>query len=313
MKYYFKRIATLIITIFLISVFSFIVFQILPGDPALAILGLEAEDGQLELVRSTLGLDLPIHLRYFKWIMAFCSGDMGQSIRFSMPVSNLIFSTLPVTMALAFLAMAIAIVLAIPMGVIAAKNHNKANDYLISFFSQIGMSIPSFWIGMILLYIFGLKLRWFKIGGYIPFSESIGGALISLILPAVTIAIPSIAIIVRYLRTSMIEEMSSDYVRTALSKGMKKEHVIYKHVLKNACIPVITIMGMITASVLGGSLIVEQVFSIPGIGRLLVLAVQSRDYYLIQGVVMYIGTAVAVINLLVDFVYTKLDPRIIIR
>lgn len=313
MHYYIKKIATLLITIILISIFSFVLFQIVPGDPALALLGTEAEEGQLELIRENLGLELPIHLRYLNWIGDVLKGDMGESIRFSKPVSELISNTLPVTLSLGVISMGIAILFAIPLGIISARNQGELKDRTITLLSQIGMSIPSFWVGIILIFIFGLKLRWFKPGGYAPFSEDLLAGIMSLILPAIAIAIPCIATIIRYLRTSMIEQMNLDYVRTAYGKGLKGNMVIYRHILKNAMIPVVTIMGMIMTSIIGGSLIVEQVFSIPGIGRLLILSIQSRDYYLIQGIVMYIALAVAIINLLIDVVYTKLDPRIVIK
>ncbi|QZY53730.1 ABC transporter permease [Crassaminicella profunda] len=310
MNYLLRRGFTLIITLLLISIFAFILFQLIPGDPAMTILGLDAEQGQIEALRSQMGLDLPVTQRYLKWMVNVFKGDLGQSVHFSMPVKELIGSRLPVTLSLAVMAIGIATIVAIPLGILSAKAHGKCVDIVISIFTQLGMAIPSFWLGIILIYLFGLKLEWFAPGEYIPWSESIWGALWTLLLPSIAIAIPVIAVLVRYLRTSLLEQLKLDYVRTAYSKGLKEKAIVYKHVFKNALIPVVTIMGMIITSVLGGSLVVEQVFSLPGLGRLLISSIQYRDFLLIQGMVMYIAVAVILVNFLIDILYKVLDPRI---
>lgn len=310
MYYYIRRLFALIITLVLVSVAVFVLFQIIPGDPVLNILGLEAEEYQIEALRKELGTDQPIHIRYINWAKGMVRGDAGTSIRFNSPVTDLIKSRLPVTLSLTIMSLGIAIIVAVPLGIIAARNSGKWSDYIISIITQLGMAVPSFWLGIILLLVFGVKLKWIRPGVYVPWNESFSGAFKSLLLPSIAIAIPAIATIVRYLRTSVIEQLKLDYVRTAYSKGLVKNSIVYSHVLKNALIPVVTVMGMITANVLGGSLIIEQVFALPGIGRLFISSISFRDYYLVQGMVMYIATAIILINLVVDLIYKFLDPRI---
>ncbi|QXM05449.1 ABC transporter permease [Crassaminicella indica] len=310
MNYLLRRGFTLIITLLLISIFTFILFQIIPGDPAMTILGMDAEQGQIEALRSQMNFDLPITQRYLKWMGNVLKGDLGQSIRFSMPVTKLIGSRLSVTLSLAVMAIGIATIVAIPLGILSARVNGKCIDAVISIFTQFGMAIPSFWLGILLMYIFRLKLHWFTQGGYVPWSKSVWGAFWSLLLPAIAIAIPTIAILTRYLRNALLEQLKLDYVRTAYSKGLKERAIIYKHVLKNALIPVVTIMGMIITSVLGGSLLVEQVFALPGLGRLLIASIQYRDFFLIQGMVMYIAFVVILVNFFVDVFYKVIDPRI---
>lgn len=310
MYYYIRRILALIITLVLVSMVVFVLFQIIPGDPVLNILGLEADEHQIAALREELGTDLPVHIRYINWAKGMLRGDAGNSMRFGSPVTDLIKSRLPVTLSLTIMSLGIAILVAIPLGIIAARNSGKWSDFIISIITQLGMAVPSFWLGIILLLVFGVKLKWIRPGVYIPWNESIPGAFKSLLLPSIAIAIPAIATIVRYLRTTVIEQLKLDYVRTAYSKGLAKNNIVYSHVLKNALIPVVTVMGMITASILGGSLIIEQVFALPGIGRLFISSISFRDYYLVQGMVMYIATAIILINLIVDVIYKFLDPRI---
>ncbi len=313
MNYIIRRGFTLTVTLLLVSIITFALFQIVPGDPALVILGIDAEQEQIDALRAKFQMDLPVYERYLNWIVGVLKGDAGESIRFSTPVIDLIKSRLPVTISLAVLSIGMAIIIAIPMGILAARNQGKWSGFLISVFTQLGMAIPSFWLGIMLILVFGLKLSWFAPGGYVPWNESITGALRSLFLPAVANAILVIAVIVRYLRTTVIEQLKLDYVRTAYSKGLEKKYVVYKHVLKNALIPVITVLGMLIASVLGGSLVIEQVFSLPGLGRLLVSSISYRDFLLVQGVVMYIAIAVILINFIVDILYKVIDPRIKLR
>ncbi len=313
MLYFARRFISLIVTLVVVSMIVFVLFQIIPGDPALTILGMDADEAQLAALRAQLGTDQPLINRYADWGRGILKGDAGQSLRFSMPVTSLIKSRLPVTLLLSIMALVMAVAIAIPLGVIAARSHGKWSDYVISIVTQLGMAIPSFWMGIILILIFGVRLQWFRAGGYVPWSDSPIDSIKSLFLPAVAIAIPVIATIVRYLRTTVIEQLKLDYVRTAYSKGLSKKNIVYRHVLKNSLIPVITVMGMIIASVLGGSLVIEQVFALPGIGRLLVSSISYRDFYLVQGMVMYIAVAIIMINFLVDVIYKFLDPRIKLR
>lgn len=313
MMYIIRRFILLITTILLVSIITFGVFQILPGDPVRTMLGTEADPTQIENLRSELGLDRPLYEQYADWMKGLLTGEIGNSIRFSMPVKDLLFDRLPVTMSLALLTLTIVLLVSLPLGMFAARRQNKLSDVSLSTMTQIGMAVPSFWLGMMLILYVGMKFSFFKISGYIPWTQSISGALSTLVLPALTIAIPQIAVNFRYVRTAILEQMQLDYVRTIRSKGMSEQNVMYKHVLKNAMIPILTVFGLIMAEVVAGTIIVEQVFSLPGVGQLLITAISNRDFPLVQGIVMYITVAVVVINFIVDILYSVLDPRIRLR
>ncbi|WGF38610.1 ABC transporter permease [Lysinibacillus capsici] len=313
MMYILRRIILLITTILLVSIITFGVFQILPGDPVRTMLGTEADPTQIENLRSELGLDRPLYEQYVDWMKGLLTGQLGNSIRFSMPVKELLFDRLPVTMSLAGLTLIIILIISLPLGMFAARRQNKLSDVSLSTVTQIGMAVPSFWLGMMLILYIGLQFSFFKISGYIPWTQSVAGALSTLILPALTIAIPQIAVNFRYVRTAILEQVQLDYVRTIRSKGMSEQNVMYKHVLKNSMIPILTVFGLIMAEVVAGTIIVEQVFSLPGIGQLLITAISNRDFPLVQGIVMYITVAVVMINFIVDVLYSVLDPRIRLR
>lgn len=310
MMYFLRRIILLITTILLVSIITFGVFQILPGDPVRTMLGTEADPTQIENLRSELGLDRPLYEQYVDWMKGLLTGQLGDSIRFSMPVKDLLFDRLPVTMSLAGITLLIVLVISLPLGMFAARRQNKISDVSLSTVTQIGMAVPSFWLGMMLILYVGLQFSFFKISGYIPWTQSVAGALSTLLLPALTIAIPQIAVNFRYVRTAILEQVQLDYVRTIRSKGMSEQNVMYKHVLKNSMIPILTVFGLIMAEVVAGTIIVEQVFSLPGIGQLLITAISNRDFPLVQGIVMYITVAVVMINFIVDILYSVLDPRI---
>lgn len=313
MMYIIRRFILLITTILLVSIITFGVFQILPGDPVRTMLGTEADPTQIENLRSELGLNRPLYEQYTDWMKGLLTGELGKSIRFSMPVKDLLFDRLPVTMSLAGLALVIVLLISLPLGMFAARRQNKFSDMSLSTVTQVGMAIPSFWLGMILILYVGLQFSFFKISGYIPWTQSVAGALSTLVLPALTIAIPQIAINFRYVRTSILEQVQLDYVRTIRSKGMSEQNVMYKHVLKNSMIPILTVFGLIMAEVVAGTIIVEQVFSLPGVGQLLITAISNRDFPLVQGIIMYITVAVVMINFMVDILYSVLDPRIRLR
>lgn len=313
MMYLIRRFILLITTIILVSIITFGVFQILPGDPIRTMLGTEADATQIENLRSELGLDRPLYEQYSDWMKGLLTGELGNSIRFSMPVKDLLFDRLPVTISLAGLTLCIVLIVSIPLGMFAARRQNKLSDVSLSTVTQIGMAVPSFWLGMMLILYVGMRFDVFKISGYIPWTESVSGALSTLVLPALTIAIPQIAVNFRYVRTAVLEQMQLDYVRTIRSKGMSEQNVMYKHVLKNSMIPILTVFGLIMAEVVAGTIIVEQVFSLPGVGQLLITAISNRDFPLVQGIVMYITVAVVMINFIVDILYSVLDPRIRLR
>lgn len=310
MTYVIRRFILLFLTLIFISVITFLVFQILPGDPVRTILGPEADEVQIQTLRHQMGLDKPAHIQYFHLVEGFLQGDMGNSIRFSRPVLSLIVERLPITISLAVFSLVIVIIVAIPLGIFTAKRENKWSDFFLSSFTQLGMAVPTFFVGLVLILIIGMTFSFFSTSGYVSWSESIWGAIGSLTLPALTIALPQIAISFRYARNAILEQSKLDYVRTARGKGLSESIVIYKHVLRNSMIPVLTVFGLILAEVIAGTIVVEQVFSLPGIGRLLITAVSYRDFPVVQGIVLYIALVVVLINFLVDILYAVLDPRI---
>ena len=310
MAYILRRVVLLVITLVLVSLITFSVFQVMPGDPIRIMLGTEADETQVQMLEEELGLNRPLYEQYFGWIKGVITGDLGQSIRFSKPVSELIVDRLPVTISLAVITLTIVVLVAIPLGIFVARRQNKFSDVALSSVTQLGMAIPSFWLGMLLILYLGMNISFFSVSGYVPWTKSITGALGSLLLPALTIAIPQIAVKFRYVRNAILEQLRLDYVRTVRSKGMTESLVMYKHVLRNSMIPILTIFGLITAEVVAGTIIVEQVFGLPGIGRLLITSISYRDFPLVQGIVMYITLVVVFVNFIVDILYSILDPRI---
>jgi len=313
LRYGIRRGIMLLVTMFFVTLMTFFVFRIIPGNPALTILGMDADEAQIAALEAKLGTDKPLPVQFGNWLLGVATGDMGESLKFSEPVMELIASRIPVTLSLALMSMAITAAAAIPLGILASKARGKAPDWIVSVGTQIGMSIPSFWLGILLVLLFGLTLRWFPTGGFVPWNESPLGAIRSLFVPALAIAVPQIAVVVRYLRTTMLEQLKLDYVRTGHSKGLKERTVLYKHVLKNALIPVVTVLGMIFADVLAGSLVIEQVFALPGFGRLLISSIGARDFPLVQGMVLVTAFIVIFLNFVVDIAYRLLDPRIRLR
>ncbi|MBN2219159.1 MAG: ABC transporter permease [Kosmotogaceae bacterium] len=307
---YLKKLFAMFLTVLLVLLITFVTFEIIPGNPALSRLGVDAQESQYEALAAELGLNDPLEIRLSRWLKGLFTGDLGISMRYSVPVSELILDRLPVTISLAVMALVLIVLIGIPLGIVSAKYGERLPGILITLISQIGMAIPSFWSGIILIYIFGIVLRWVSPGGFVPWSQDAYGAFKSLILPAVAIALPSIASIIRYTRNSIMDQMKNDYVQLALSKGLNLNSVLLRHVLKNALIPIITVLGMIAANILGGSIVIEQVFTLPGVGRLLINAITTRDLPLVQGMVLYIAFIIVVINFFIDIIYTVIDPRI---
>lgn len=311
MKYFFKKLFTLIMTLLFISVLTFGAFSVISGDAAITKLGTEATPEQIEALREDMGLNKPVTERYIHWLGGAIRGDFGESYQYTgQAVSNLLADRLPVTVMLAVLSFLIILVLSIPLGIFAAKYSGRWPDTVINQVTQITMAIPPFFLGIILTYIFGLILKWFQPGKFVNLSEDFWGAVSYLIFPAVAVALPKIAMVVKFLRNSVLSEVRKDYVRTAYSKGSGKNRALYHHILKNALIPVITFMALVVAEILAGSIIVEQVFSVPGVGRLLVSAISTRDYPVVQAIVMYVTTVVICINFVVDMLYQLADPRV---
>ncbi|TGG88731.1 ABC transporter permease [Geotoga petraea] len=310
MLYYIRRTFTMVVTIFIVSLITFFAFQIIPGDPVLSKLGVDADQAQIDALTNELNLDQPVIRRYFSWLTGIFKGDLGNSIRYDRDVGEMILSRLPVTFSLSIISMLLVIIFGIPIGILSAKYDKKASGFFINFLTQVSMAIPSFWTGILLMYLFGLILNWITPGAYTPWSENAFEAFKSLILPSLAIAIPNIAVIVRYLRNTILEQKNQDYTRTALSKGAKPGYVLTRHILRNALIPVVTVFGMIAAKILAGSIIIEQVFSLPGLGRLLINAISTRDLPLVQGMILYFSVLIVIINFLIDIIYKLIDPRI---
>ena len=316
MKYFGKKFITLIMTLFIVSVAAFIAFQIIPGDVVTSILGTESTPEREAQLRAELGLDQPPVQRYFSWMGGVLQGDLGVSYRYSknmhemMPVAELIGDKLPVTLWLAAISLVLIIVLSIPLGVLWARSKSKLLDVLMGIGTQTAMAVPSFFLGILVTYFFGIFLRWFTPGGYVSYHTDFWRFLGYLLFPAISIAIPKIAMTARFLRNSMMTEMDADYVRTAYSKGCSKRRVMYRHVLRNAMMPVVTFLGMIIAEIIAGSIVVEQVFGLPGVGRLLISSVSTRDFPVVQILILYITFVVIFVYFLVDILYRVIDPRI---
>ena len=310
MNYFLRRVPSLLLTLFLISLVTFVVVQVVPGDPAQLILGTEAPLEALADLRAQLGLDRPLPLQYLNWLGGVLRGDLGVSLRHGRPVAALIAERLPVTLSLAILSLALVVLLAVPLGVLAAIRQHSALDYGVLVFAQVGLALPSFWIGILLILLFALSLHWLPSGGYVPWGESPLEVLRTLAMPVLALGLPVAGVLARLVRASMLEELGRDHIRTARAKGLSEAQVIVRHVLRNALIPTVTLLGLQLGFLLGGSIVIEQVFALPGVGRLVLFAVVNRDLPLIQGLVLFIAALVVVINFLVDMAYTWLDPRI---
>lgn len=310
MKYLGKKIVTLIFTLLFISMAAFLVFQIIPGDPAAMMLDMDATDAQIEAMREQMGLNRPIFVRYIGWITDFCRGNLGISYNYQIPVAELLRDKLPVTFALAGITFLLILILSVPFGIFQVRFAQKRIGTAMHIINQVFMAVPSFFLGVLIILIFGLILKWFTPGKYVSYTENLTGFLTYLIAPAMAIAIPKSAMVVKFLRNSVLEQEQSDYVRTAYSKGNTERGVLYGHILKNALIPVITILGMMAAETMAGSIVVEQVFNLPGLGRLLVSSIGSRDYPVVQAILVYIASVVVLMNGVVDVLYRYFDPRI---
>ena len=309
MKTVLKKIASFIITILLVTLFVFVSFELIPGDAATSRLGLNATPEALQALREELGLSRPFFVRYFSWLGDFFFGDMGTSISYGVSVRSMLASKLPITLTLTIMSFIFVVALSVPIGVITSKYEDRVPSKAVDVLGQLTMSIPPFFLGILITYVFGMILHMFTPGGFVSYDVNFSKFLGYLVFPALAIAIPKAAMSTKLLKTSILSERKLDYVRTAYSRGNSTMDVLYKHVLKNAIIPVITFLGMTLADIVAGSLVIEQVFSIPGYGRLLISSIANRDYPVVQAIIAIIAMIVIVINLLVDILYKVLDPR----
>lgn len=309
--YIVRRLLAFIPTMFFVVTLVFILTRLIPGDPAGIIAGHQlATEERIQKIRSELGLDKPIAVQYSIWLSRAVRGDFGTSIFFNQPVNEVVLSRLPVTMSLAFLSLALAIALSVPLGILAATRRNSTADAATMVFSVLGISFPPFWLGFILILLFSVTLRWLPTSGYRPWSMGIDQWFRYLILPSVSLCLSQIALLTRTTRASMLEVLSKEYITTARAKGLGGLRVIYGHALQNAMISVVTVAGLAFAVILGGSIIIESVFALPGVGRLVVNAALRRDYPVIQGAVTYLVGISLLVNLLVDLSYAVINPRI---
>lgn len=310
MRYLPGKIFSGVLTLWLVSLLTFIVFQILPGNPAQIILGAEASPEQVAALEKELGLDKPLSLRYIHWISGVFRGDLGNSLRYARPVRGLMVNSLKVTLPVAGMAIIFIVLLGIPLGLAAGKYHWHKRGVLLSVVTQLGTAVPSFWLGILMMLALAKLFSYFTPGTFIPWDEDWLGALASLIPPALTVALPKVAVLTRYVGAAFVEEESADYIRTAFGKGLAEKKVFSNHLLKNILISVTTVLGLMGTDILGGSIIIEKVFALPGIGRLLIEAISFRDFPLIQAIALYLSGVVVLLNLLVDLSYSFLDPRI---
>lgn len=310
MRFYIRKLIMLAATVLLVSVITFLVFQVLPGDPAQIILGVDADPHQLAALRQTMGLDRPVAERYVTWIKNAAVGDLGQSLRYQRPVADILAERVPVTVSLALFSLTLTLAIGVPLGTLVARKDGKWPALWLSAFTQLGVAMPSFWLAFILILVFSVTFRLFPTYGYVPWGEDPVAALRSLFLPSLALAIPGIAVVTRYLRNTLLDQSRMDYVRTARSKGLREKGIMYHHILRNALIPVVTIIGLIITDTLGGSIVVENVFALPGLGNLLITSIGTRDLPLVQTLVLYIAILVVGINFVVDLLYKAIDPRI---
>lgn len=305
----FRRTAGFIATLLVVSVVVFAVMNVLPGDPALTILGLDATDDALAALREQLGLNQPLLVRYFSWVWNALQGDFGISHSFRVPVSELVVERLPMTVSLAVAGMIFTLVIALTLGIGAAARHRKVGDWGVMFISQIGIAVPVFWLSMLLVLLFAVKLRWLPPGGFPGWSDPVA-ALRSLVLPTIALGVVQSAVLARVTRSSALEVMRQDFVRTARASGLSRRRVLWRHVLPNALVPIVTIVGMQFAALVTGTIVIENVFYLPGLGRLIFQSISNRDLPTVQALVMLFAAIVVTANFVVDLLYVVIDPRL---
>lgn len=305
-----RRAVSLALTLLAASLVVFLMIQVMPGDPARYMMGLNADPQALAALRAQLGLDAPLPVRYWHWLLGMLHGDFGISYTYRVPVGALLAQRLSVSAPLALYALALSLALAFPIALFAAARAGKSSDTLVMGASQVGMAVPNFWLAMLLVLLFSITLRWFSAGGFPGWQAGVLPAMKALTLPALALAVPQAAILARIMRTALIETLHQDYIRTARAKGLSQTQVIRRHALRNALVPVLTIIGMQLSFLLAGSIIIENVFFLPGLGRLVFQAILQRDLVVVQSVVMVLVLAVVLVTFAVDIAYQLADPRL---
>jgi peptide/nickel transport system permease protein len=309
-EFFVKRLITIVPTLVFVSMLIFGLQQLLPGDPAKILAGEEQDPTVVAYLRTKLHLDEPLPMRYAHWVGGVLQGDLGESVRSQEPVLKLVLQKLPVTVELALLAFTIALLIGIPAGIISAVGRGTAWDYAANVFALWGISTPNFWLGILMILLFSVQLGWLPASGYVSPFEDLGANLAAMIMPAFVLGNAIAAVLMRHTRSAMLQVMSADYVRTARAKGLSERTVVLKHALRNALTPIITLGALELGTLLSGAVLTEQVFTIPGFGKLIVDSVFNRDYAVVQGVVLVTATAYIVLNLLADMAYFLVNPRL---
>jgi len=309
-EYLVKRLAQVVPTLIFVSMLIFSLQQLLPGDPAVVLAGEDRDPAVVAYLHEKLHLDEPLPVRYLYWVKGVLAGDLGESVRNQQPVLDLVLQKLPVTVELAVLAMAIALLVGIPAGIAAAVGRGTAWDIGANAFALWGLSTPNFWLGILMILLFSVQLGWLPASGYVSPFEDLGANLAAMVMPAFVLGNALAAVLMRHTRSAMLQVLSADYIRTARSKGLRETPVVLEHALRNALVPVVTLGALEFGTLLSGAVLTEQVFTIPGFGKLIVDAVFNRDYAVVQGVVLVTATAYILLNLLADLAYFALNPRL---
>lgn len=308
--YVLKRLLSIIPVLLIVAVIVFMIIHLIPGDPAAVILGPDATPGEVQNLREELGLNLPIYEQFIQWFLGILQGDFGRSVYMNMPVLEAFLGHIGPTLSLALLAQSISIVIAIPLGVVAAKRRGTHVDQTFMIIAMLGLSIPSFLLALLLMLLFGVNLQWLPVAGYEPISAGLWNHLKYMILPAISLGAIQAAVISRMSRSSMIDILNMNYIKTAKAKGVKDRVVTYKHALRNAFIPILTILGETFGGLITGAVVTETVFNLPGIGQLVINAITRRDYAVIQGTILIIAASYLLLNLIIDLLYGLVDPRV---
>ena len=313
LRYSLKRLLSLMISLAIASLVIFMVTEVAPGDPASFMLGINAQEDTLAALRAELGLDQSKPVRYLNWVGGMLTGDFGTSYTYRTPVSEMVWDRMQVSVPLALYALALSTVIAFPAGIFAAARRGGPGDLTVMGATQLGVAVPNFWFAMMLVLVFAINLRWFGAGGFAGWDKGTLAALKSLTLPAIALALPQAAILTRVMRSALLDTLGEDYIRTARAKGLSRGQALFRHALRNALIPVLTIIGLQFSFLIAGAVIIEQVFYLPGLGRLVFQAISSRDLIVVESVVMLLVFAVIVVNFLVDLAYAAVDPRLRLR
>ncbi|WP_296431535.1 ABC transporter permease [Yoonia sp.] len=308
-RYVLGRLISLVISLIVASIVIFAVIEVIPGDPAAFMLGVNARPDTIAALRAEMGLDQPVILRYFNWVTGMLQGDFGRSWTYKTPVADLISDRIWVSLPLAIYALFLSTIIAFPAGIYAASRRGGAGDITIMGATQLGVAIPNFWFAMILVLLFAINLRWFSAGGF-PGWDNPLQAIKSLTLPAIALALPQAAILARVMRSSLLDMLGEDFIRTARAKGLSRRQALWRHAVRNALIPVLTIIGLQFSFLLAGGIIIEQIFFLPGLGRLIFQSISARDLIVVESVVMLLVFVVILVNFAVDIAYAAVDPRL---